>query len=568
MSLSMFIGASAPKLPADAITQTFGLIGRKGSGKTYAAGVLVEEMHGAGGQVVVIDPLGNWYGLRLGAKGKAGGLNIPIFGGDHGDVPLVETAGALVAELVVGEGISAILDVSPFSKAARRRFYTDFATALFQLKKKKRTPVHLVLEEAHLFAPQRSAGEEKMLGASEDLVRLGRNVGIGVSMLDQRPQSVNKEVLNQVECLLVFQITGSHERKAIKEWVVHAGADVVDLIDQLPGLHIGTCYLWSPQWLGLLERVKIRPKRTYDASSTPTVGHDAPAEQRGLAEINLPAISAAMEALVEDKRGSDPNALKKRIRELEKQLAAKEWPSAAPAGHSDEEVAALIEKAERTSRRALASAIRGGLRPVLDQLDAIALSPSEDPERVVVPKSKADPPEKPRAPRPSAAPKAREGLSKPMSKVLDAVARYARFGLLSPSAGQVAVMAGYSPGAGHFNNTVGQLVTSGHVVRDNGAIRLAEGIEIAAAPPTLEDLHEQIRGLRSLGGPHRKVLDYIIGQGDIEIRVDEIAIATGYAPGTGHFNNTIGRLSTLGLVDRPRSGFVRPTEILFPKGLA
>ena len=33
---------------------------------------------------------------------------------------------------------------------------------------------HLVLEETQVFAPQRAQGEERMLGAMEDLVRLGR----------------------------------------------------------------------------------------------------------------------------------------------------------------------------------------------------------------------------------------------------------------------------------------------------------------------------------------------------------------------------------------------------------
>jgi DNA helicase HerA-like ATPase len=36
-----------------------------------------------------------------------------------------------------------------------------------------------------------------MLGAIEDIVRLGRNFGIGVSMISQRPQSINTEVRNR-----------------------------------------------------------------------------------------------------------------------------------------------------------------------------------------------------------------------------------------------------------------------------------------------------------------------------------------------------------------------------------
>ena len=60
-------------LPLDAVTQTFGVIGRKGSGKTYTAGVLAEGLLGAGAQVVVLDPVGNWWALRLAADGRSPG---------------------------------------------------------------------------------------------------------------------------------------------------------------------------------------------------------------------------------------------------------------------------------------------------------------------------------------------------------------------------------------------------------------------------------------------------------------------------------------------------------------
>ena len=63
-------------------------------------------------------------------------------------------------------------------------------------------------------------GDERMLGAFEDLVRLGRNYGIGVSLISQRPQSVNKEVLNMTECLFVLQVNGAQERKALTDWIV------------------------------------------------------------------------------------------------------------------------------------------------------------------------------------------------------------------------------------------------------------------------------------------------------------------------------------------------------------
>src|SRR5437867_6742954 len=88
-------------LPLDAITQKFAFLGRSGAGKTYGAGKFVEELLDAGAQVLILDPVGNWYGLRLAADGKSPGIPIPIFGGDRGDIPLLHTGGALVADLVV-----------------------------------------------------------------------------------------------------------------------------------------------------------------------------------------------------------------------------------------------------------------------------------------------------------------------------------------------------------------------------------------------------------------------------------------------------------------------------------
>ena len=66
-------------------------LGRTGSGKTFAVTKLVEEMLDARAQVIVLDPVGVWWGLRLLADGKSPGIPITIFGGLHGDVPLEST---------------------------------------------------------------------------------------------------------------------------------------------------------------------------------------------------------------------------------------------------------------------------------------------------------------------------------------------------------------------------------------------------------------------------------------------------------------------------------------------
>src|SRR5436309_7649311 len=108
-------------LPAEAVTQTFAILAKRGVGKTYCASVLVEELLKAGLHAVVVDPVGVWWGLRAAADGKRPGLPIVILGGDHGDVPLELTAGQVIADLVVDEGISAVLDLSLFRNGSLPR---------------------------------------------------------------------------------------------------------------------------------------------------------------------------------------------------------------------------------------------------------------------------------------------------------------------------------------------------------------------------------------------------------------------------------------------------------------
>ena len=304
--------------PIDAVTQTFAAIGRKGAGKTYLASMLAEQMLDADAQVVVLDAVGNWWGLRVAEDGKSPGKDIFVVGGEHGDVPLVPEAGAKIARLLVEKRISVVLDISSFRIGERKRFAADFAEEFFHLKKSQRSPVHVFIEEAQLFVPQRiDSSDARMYGAFEAIVRIGRNYGIGCTLISQRPQSVNKEVLSQVECLCVLQVNGSHERKALEEWVQEAGADR-KLVGELPGMERGEGYVWSPSWLRIFKRVHFAKKTTFDASATPEVGKATKAAK--LSDIDVESLRGSMAEVIAQAEKDDPKALRKTIAALEKQL--------------------------------------------------------------------------------------------------------------------------------------------------------------------------------------------------------------------------------------------------------
>jgi hypothetical protein len=145
-------------VPINVVTQKLAALGISGSGKTYGTGKLVEEMLGAGAQVIIMDTIGNWFGLRLAADGKKPGIAIPILGGQHADVPLEPHHGKLTAETAAISRSSMIVDISDFSNEDQRRFVTAFANTFLHLKKTHRSPVHIVWEECQKLIPQNVRG--------------------------------------------------------------------------------------------------------------------------------------------------------------------------------------------------------------------------------------------------------------------------------------------------------------------------------------------------------------------------------------------------------------------------
>lgn len=357
------------RLPIEVVTQKLSFLGRTGSGKSYAATKLCELMLSAEAQVVALDPVGVWWGLRTG-----GGFTIPVFGGLHGDIPLEPDAGELIADLIVERGISAVLDVSQMLPSEQAHFAYAFATQFFQRKKAKPSAVHLFVEECQEFVPQNLSGrgqggfEAMMLGAFERLIKLGRNFGIGASLISQRPQEVNKKALNQTECLFAFQMTGPQERKAIESWVSEKGGEL-DIMQVLPKLEIGQPHVWSPQWLRVSKTVKIARKVTADVSSTPKPGA-APAAVTKLSPVDLDELRKSIAATIEEAKANDPAELRREITRLTRELGKVVAPPAATVQVLSEEEAQLLRDARLWMGNGFATRLEGIQKGFVQCIDA------------------------------------------------------------------------------------------------------------------------------------------------------------------------------------------------------
>jgi len=302
------------RLPISTVTEKIAFIGRTGGGKTYASQKLAEQMLLVGAQIIAIDSVGKWYGLRVAGNGP--GFSIPVFGGQHGDYPLTSNAGKLVADLIVDRRISAVLDISDFLTFDAIRFCTDFAMQFFQRKKKRQSPVHIFIEECQEVVPQvlTDKGAPEMVQAWQRIWKIGRNYGIGGSLIGQRPQEINKRVLNQTGTLFVFGMTSPHERNVVENWLSDQDTDD-DISDILPKLLNGQAHVWSPGFLKLSREARVDAKQTADISATPTHG-DAD-ESLPLTHIDASALREQMLELIEQAESNDPKALRRRISDLQ-----------------------------------------------------------------------------------------------------------------------------------------------------------------------------------------------------------------------------------------------------------
>jgi uncharacterized protein len=551
-------------IPTDAVTETFAFLAKRGAGKTYTAKVFVEELLKNQLQTVVIDPMGAWWGLRSSADGKGPGFPIAIVGGEHGDLPLEPTAGELIADLIVDEGVSAIIDVSLFSKGKRKEFVVAFAERLYH---RNRAALHLVLEEADLFAPQRpQRGEERMLGAIEDLVRRGRGRGIGISLITQRSAVVNKDVLTQTECLVALRTTSPHDRKAIEAWIdVHGDKAERDVImDSLPSLPIGEAWFWSPGFMQELKRIKIRTAETFDSSATPKAGQTKRVPKT-VADIDLPAVKERMAETIERAKATDPKELRKKVAALEKELRTRPTEKQVERVEVPVEVPVLSDDVSERLEKAVV-----GLRDIASEImDGLKLLPAKRlPERPA-PRVQARPVQRPVAPKSIPTDDDGAPLATAQQKILDALAWMEAMGFNVANRIQAAFLAGYSPSAGHFNNMVGGLRTRGLVAYPgDGLVALTEEgrayAELPSRPTTVEELQSAV--LSKLQTAQRKILSVLLDEYPNELSRADLAERSGYSVEAGHFNNMVGSLRSLGLVSYPEKGFVVAVPLLFLEG--
>jgi hypothetical protein len=548
-------------MPVGFVTESAGILARRGAGKTYTAQVIAEELLAAKQQIVAIDPLNAWWGLRSGYK-------IVIFGGPKGDLPLQKDNGRVIADLIAeNPGLSCVLSLRHLRKGQMRQFVTDFAEQLFHRKgeTKLATPLHIFVDEADLFAPQKvMTNTAQMVGAMQDLVARGRQAGIGATMITQRPATLNKDVLTQVEVLIAGQITGPQDKKAIKEWI-QENAEIQEqasFISSLAKLKTGRLWFWSPKFLDILTRVTVRKKQTFDSSATPKAGKKLrPMKAK---PVDLDVVRETLAATIKEAEENDPRILRRKIADLERALKSSPKESTTVVEHAGFSKAD-VEKAVRTalaSRDKTWGSRLDALTSVLEsQADEAAGRFKKEIAQAVKSAKKVGKQKVQITPRSVVAETRTEtklhtvvttgrGQGEPLKKSVRAVMTVLAQRDRPCKRSLAALQAGYSPKKSTFRNTLSIMRTRGFIQEEGKLISLTEAGREALGDyepmPTGKALLDHWR--MTLTKAPRALFTALENTHPTAVPRMYLADVTGYGVMTSTFRNAMSRLRTLELI--------------------
>lgn len=106
-------------------------------------------------------------------------------------------------------------------------------------------PIFLILEEAHILAPQNRKTESKLWISR--IAREGRKFSVGLCMVSQSPKSLDSDALSQANNMIILRLVEPTDQNHVQR-ASESLSD--DLIAQLPSLNIGEAII-----LGLMTRI-------------------------------------------------------------------------------------------------------------------------------------------------------------------------------------------------------------------------------------------------------------------------------------------------------------------------
>ena len=163
-----------------------------GGGKSWALRRLLERSHGQV-QQIVIDPEGEFGTLREQYD--------YVLAGEDGDCAAEPRSAHLLARKLLELRVSAICNIYELKSHERIDFVMRFLEALINAPKKLWHPVLVVLDEAHVYCPER--GQSYSANAVIDLATRGRKRGMCAVLATQRLSKLRKDAAAELTNVMI-----------------------------------------------------------------------------------------------------------------------------------------------------------------------------------------------------------------------------------------------------------------------------------------------------------------------------------------------------------------------------
>src|SRR5690606_27722206 len=147
------------------------------------------------------------------------GYKVVVAGGAAPDLPLSVESAAEIVRAAIAENIPLVIDLYDprLSKSDWRRIVQKCCHVLLYENKHPRM---IVIEEAAEYVPQSGRDiDGATFAAVEKIVRMGGNAQLGVMLLNQRAQEVNKGVLELCDNIVLLRQRGKNAIDSLEKWM-------------------------------------------------------------------------------------------------------------------------------------------------------------------------------------------------------------------------------------------------------------------------------------------------------------------------------------------------------------
>lgn len=201
------------------------VLANSGGGKSWAIRRIIEQAFGKV-QIIVLDPEGEYANLRE-------KYDFILAGKDADAVAEPRTAALLALRLLETEA-SAIVDLYDLVPQDRKRFVRLFLESIMNVPKNLYHDVLIILDEAHVFAPEKEQSEALM--AVTALASQGRKRGFCGIFATQRIAKMSKDVLAECNNKMIGRMTLDVDRKrAADELGLYGKEEILGLRKVKPG---------------------------------------------------------------------------------------------------------------------------------------------------------------------------------------------------------------------------------------------------------------------------------------------------------------------------------------------